>query len=197
LNKRDKAISDSLGRFRVLDRNQIICMHFSDQKQPITTANRVLQRLVLKGELKADISRRPYFYMRAENKMKFDGSKVPHFKSIADFYIELCKHGKPSVFEVEIKVTEKGGIEPDVFMIWKGTPFFVEIQRSLYTSKVMQDKIDKYQAYYESGEWKKLTNKFPLIWIQTETDYLNIQSELQILQSKNIEECIKKYMQKK
>ena len=50
--------------------------------------------------------------------VKFNSSKVPHFISIADFYYDILKHGEyPRLFEVEIKPTSKGGIEPDIFMI--------------------------------------------------------------------------------
>ncbi|MDT9027477.1 hypothetical protein [Rossellomorea yichunensis] len=39
-------------------------------------------------------------------------------------------------------------------MIWKRAPFFVEIQRSVYSHKIMSEKVDRYEAYRLSGEWK-------------------------------------------
>lgn len=198
MTERDKAILSDLKRFRVLDRNQLIALHFHDQKQPITTCNRVMNRLVLKGLAKCDKAARPYNYFHGESNMKLTSMKVPHFKSIADFYIELCQDAKPSVFEVEIKVSDKGGIEPDAFTIWHGTPFFIEIQRSLYTQKVMQAKINRYESYYLSQDWKALTNKFPLIWLLSDTVYTKIEAQnVRVFQSKDVQEFKIKYMQKK
>jgi hypothetical protein len=43
-------------------------------------------------------------------------------------------------------------MEPDAFMRWKKGPFFVEIQRSVYSDKVMQEKVGRYEAYFMSNE---------------------------------------------
>lgn len=45
-------------------------------------------------------------------------------------------------------------MEPDAFMIWKRAPFFVEIRRSIYSEKVMNDKFNRYVSYFMSNEWK-------------------------------------------
>ena len=193
MNLRDKAILADLSRFRVLDRDQIISLHFSNLRQAITTCNRVMQRLALKGLVKADISKRPYQYMLAENKMKFSSSKVPHFKAIADFFVDLCKYERPTVFEVEPKLTAKGGVEPDVYCVWKGRGIFIEIQRSRYTAKVMQLKINRYQDYYLSREWKALRETFPLIWIISDQPYTKIETDtLRVVQSRSVQDYMSK-----
>lgn len=198
MNNRDKEIIETVRKFRILDRDQIIAMFFQKQKQKVTTANRILNRLVTKGLLRASTAKRPYDYMELGTKMKSDSSKIPHFKAIADFYISISKIMKPTVFEVEPKVAGKGAIEADIYMEWNNTAFFVEIQRSRYTTKVMQKKIDLYKNYLASGDWKERTSKFPLIWIQSEGEYNNIDSGgLGILQAPTVKDCIEKYMQKK
>lgn len=45
-------------------------------------------------------------------------------------------------------------MEPDIFMIWKRAPFFLEIQRSIYSEKVMNEKVNRYVSYYMSNEWQ-------------------------------------------
>lgn len=197
MNNRDKAIHADVKRFRVLNRDQIIAIHFSNQKQPIATANRVLNRLTRDGFLKVNKTVRPYEYMLIENKMKFTSSKVNHFRAIANFYVELCKTEKPTVFEVEIKVNHKGAVEPDGFMRWLGNPFFIEIQNSVYSAKIMQEKINRYEVYRSSGDWKELSDKFPILWIQTDTHYSKLQSHFTTFQTKSVEEFVTKYVQKK
>lgn len=197
MRDRDKAILEDLKRFRVLDRNHIIAMHFSEQKHPVNTCNRIMNRLALTGHVKVDTSRKPYHYMHVENKMSFDSTKIPHFKSIADFYCELIRLNiKPKKFEVEPKVTVKGGIEPDIFMNWAGANFFVEIQRSKYTAKVMQDKINRYEKFYNEGAFKPLSEKMPLIWILSDYTYTKFETRLNIYQTKDVEEFVNKHCKK-
>lgn len=195
MNARDKAILDDLKRFRTLDRDQIIAIHFSTTKQPVTNCNRVLQRLSLKRLIRADKSLRPYRYYLTDSKIKMDSQKSNHFSSIADVYIDLLKVDKPSFFEVEPKFGEKGTVEPDIFAIWRGTPFLIEVQRSVYTKKVMDAKVKRYESFYESKEWKQYTDKFPIILIITEHKY-QITSSLTIRQSRSFSEFTQKYLLK-
>ncbi|WP_248912396.1 replication-relaxation family protein [Paenibacillus antarcticus] len=102
--------------------------------------------------------------------MKKDSQKINHFLLIAQFYKDVRKSSIPKEFIVEPKYGSKF-MEPDIFMIWKGTPFFVEVQRTVYTDKVMKAKIDRYELYFNSGEWQrepwqpKDKKVFPYIWI--------------------------------
>lgn len=192
MNQRDKAILNDLRRFRMLDRDQIIAIHFSDTKQPITNCNRVLQRLTLKGLIKADRSLRPYRYFLTDYKIRMDGQKSNHFSSIADVYIDMLQDYTPTVFEVEPKLGEKGTVEPDIFTIRQETPFFIEVQRTVYSKKVMDAKIKRYEEYYESKAWKEFADKWPIILIISDHQY-KIDSYLTIKQYKNFNEFAKKY----
>lgn len=198
---RDKLILDDLKKFRILNRDQIIAMHFNHLKQKVVVANNVLKRLRRDGYVIADTSASPYNYFLNPSPIKKDSKKIPHFNALSNFYIELAKFQTPTLFEVEPKPAQfKGGIEPDIFMIWLGSPLFVEIQRSIYSAKVMQQKINRYLAYFESDEWKKADWQgekkfFPYIWIITDYVYnLDTKDTLKVLQTKNVQEFQDKYL---
>jgi hypothetical protein len=196
VNKRDKKIVEDLIRFRVLDRDQIIKLHFKTQKDPINSCNKVLKRLVLQNEITVDRSTQPYRYFPIPH-IKKDSLKIPHFKAIADFYINLCNYKKPTLFEVEYKTGEKGSIEPDIYMVWNGAPFFVEIQRVIYSKKVLYRKMKLYQDYFYSGDWKKESKYFPYIWMITDHVYKLNFEPLKVMQSKDVKEFMKKYIRQR
>ncbi|MEH6965358.1 replication-relaxation family protein [Priestia megaterium] len=193
MNKRDQAILENLQKFYVLDRDQLIQLHLQEQKQAITTCNRIMNRLTSKGLVKVDRTTRPYNYFHNETNMKLDSTKIPHFKAITNTYLDLSKFTKPSTFDVEIKLGAKGTIEPDMYVVWNGAPMFIELQRNRYTLKVMQAKIDRYQAYYDSKEWKSFTEQFPFILILSDTRYNIDTGNLGVYQAKDIEDFIKNY----
>ncbi|KRD90821.1 hypothetical protein ASE51_09570 [Bacillus sp. Root147] len=66
MNKRDQEILENLKKFYVLDRDQIIQLHFQEQKQTITTCNRIMNRLTSKGLVKVERITRPYNYFHNE-----------------------------------------------------------------------------------------------------------------------------------
>lgn len=170
MNERDKAIIADLERFRCLTRDDVAELHFSNVKNPITQANMVLKRMRRDGRIDCSSERRMYIYF-SKPSIKKDGAKVNHFLAIADFYKQIRKVETPRRFDVEPKLGGKGRPEPDAFTIWKGAPWYVEIQRSQFSDKVMQDKLNRYEQYYLSGEWEQENwqpaNKkiFPYIWI--------------------------------
>ncbi|MGF7046419.1 hypothetical protein J2T13_000895 [Paenibacillus sp. DS2015] len=170
MNARDKVILNDLERFRCLTRDDVAELHFSHTKQPITQANIVLKRMRRDGLIKCSTERRKYIYFPYALKMKKDSQKINHFLLIAQFYKDVRRSVTPKEFIVEPKYGT-GYMEPDIFMIWKGTPFFVEVQRTTYTDKVMKAKIDRYELYYNSGEWQKESwqpkdkKVFPYVWI--------------------------------
>ncbi|RVP93289.1 hypothetical protein CN069_33935 [Sinorhizobium meliloti] len=176
MRKRDVAILNDLTRFRCLTRDDIIDLHFSHLKQPVTCCNTVLKRLRRDGLIDVNVNQQPYLYFSSPAPIKKDSTKIPHFLRIADFYKSLKKYEDPKTFIVEPKYG-KGFMEPDAFMLWKRAPFFVEIQRSIYSERVMNEKIQRYEAYYMSNEWQQEpwqpANKkvFPAVVIITDTRY--------------------------
>lgn len=196
MRKRDKSIIDNLARFRCLTRDDIIDLHFSKLKYPIGAANSVLNRLRLQGHITANINQQPYVYFVNPSPIKKDSQKIPHFLSIVDFYKQVRKYQEPNIFTIEPKF-DKGLCEPDIFMFFNKTPFFVEIQKNHYSSKVINAKIQRYERYFSSGQWKhdhwqkKDNLMFPYVWFITDTRYSIKSSNFTILQSKTVKELIK------
>lgn len=84
-----------------------------------------------------------------------------------DFYKQLRRIEHPRTFEVDPKLGGKGLPEPDAFVIWKGAPWYIEIQRSVYTEKQMNEKLNRYEGgEWENANWQILAKKmFPNVWI--------------------------------
>jgi len=170
MTNRDKAIIDDLQRFRAMTREQIARLHFNNIKNSTDQCNKVLLRLKRDGHVAVSKERRMYTYFPAKH-IKKDSSKLNHFLAIADFYCELSKHDPVRRFDVEPKLGGKGYPEPDAFMIWRATPFFIEVQRSDYSSKQWQEKMNRYEQYYHSNDWQRLDwqpkdkKVLPVIWI--------------------------------
>lgn len=171
MRERDKAIVSDLERFRCLSRDDIAYLHFSTVKNPIKEANAVLKRLRRDGIISVSKERRIYLYFPIPS-IKKDSAKIGHFLAIADFYKQLRLLDQPERFEVEPKLGPQGFPEPDAFVIWRKTPFFVEIQNNVFTDKQMQAKLHRYDSYYLTGGWEKAEWQpkdkkpiFPYIWI--------------------------------
>lgn len=60
--------------------------------------------------------------------------KIPHFLGIVDVYKQLVHYENPKLFKVEPKYG-KEYMEPDAFTIWRRSPFFIEVQKSVYSKK--------------------------------------------------------------
>lgn len=180
----------------MLSRDDIIDLHFKGLKQPITCCNTVLKRLRRDGYLDVNMNHQPYLYFSSPSPIKKDSTKIPHFLKIVEFYRSLVSIESPKQFIVEPKYG-KGYMEPDAFMIWKGTPFFVEIQRSIYSSKVMDEKISRYESYYQSNEWQQeawqpMNRKvFPAVIVITDTRYNIKSSSITFHQVQSIEQLVK------
>lgn len=168
LNIRDKAIIKDLARFRVMDRNSIAELHFSDVKAPERAANNVLLRLLREGEIQRSKSFVPYVYFGPEVNIKKNSVKIGHFLAILNIYKEMRKLGKLTTFQVEPKYGNKGLVEPDIFCEFRETHFFIEVQRTLYSDKQMQEKIDRYVDLYHSGI---MPTPFPHVLIISEQRY--------------------------
>lgn len=176
MNNRDAAIIKDLEKFRCLSRDDIAELHFSNVKNAVNEANKVLLRLRRDGVIGVSKERRKYLYF-PDRSIKKDSAKIGHFLAIAEFYREIRRHEAPSIFEVEPKLGGKGLPEPDIFMAWKRTPFYIEVQNSRFSSSVMQAKLKRYEAYHAGGEWERASWQppgkkiFPVLWIIGEGKY--------------------------
>jgi hypothetical protein len=169
LTNRDKAIIKDLNRFRVMDRNSIAELHFSDVKNPITAANTVLLRLLRDGHLQRTTSTSPYCYFGPDVQIKQNSAKLGHFLAILNTYKEMRNLGELETFLVEPKYLPKSkGAEPDCFAIMRKTAFFIEVQKTVYSEKQMAEKLDRYVDLFNSGI---IAQPFPHVLILSEQRY--------------------------
>jgi hypothetical protein len=177
LNKRDKSIIENLNRFRVMDRDSIAEIHFKGLKNPQYAANNVLLRLLREGHIQRSTSFAPYCYLGPDVSIKKNSAKIGHFLSILNVYKDILKYGNLDTFLVEPKYGSKGMAEPDVFCIFRRTPFFIEVQKSIYSEKQMNDKFNRYKDLFNSGimtreAWQNPDKPiFPHILILSEQRY--------------------------
>lgn len=169
LTKRDKAIIRDLAKFRVMDRDSIAELHFANLKNPQYAANNVLLRLLRDGEIQRSTAFVPYCYFGRDVAMKKDSAKIGHFIAILNVYKEMRELGDLESFLVEPKYGRKGvGAEPDIYCQYRRTPFFVEVQRTVYSEKLMTEKLDRYVDLYNSGVMPK---PFPHVLILSDQRY--------------------------
>jgi hypothetical protein len=173
MNKRDTQIVSTINKFKCLGRDDVIKLFFHNKKSPISNCNAVLRRLRDRGLIKQSKKQNPALYFTKENPIKETSQKIPHYLEIFNVFNTL-KH-YISRFDVEPKLGRKGTVEPDAFMIFNKTPFFVEVQLT-YSKSVMNEKIKLYEAYFHSNEWMKLKWQpsrpyFPYILVISETHY--------------------------
>jgi len=113
----------------------------------------------------------------------------------------MCTYSVPKNVIVEDKPTgRKGGIEPDLFCIFKGSPFWIEIQRNQYSEQKMQAKINLYEEFFFSDEWKTLHWQpedraaiFPSVILITPVHYAVNSDHIRIIQVPSIHELMEKY----
>ncbi|EJS62779.1 hypothetical protein ICU_04942 [Bacillus cereus BAG2X1-1] len=184
-----------LKRFRCMSRDDIIDLHFQGLKNAVTCCNTVMKRLRRDGHVDATISQQPYIYFPQPSTLRKTSQKIPHFLGVVDVYKQLIHYEKPKLFKVEPKYG-KEFMEPDAFTIWRRSPFFIEVQKSVYSKKVMQDKINRYELYFHSQEWHneswqpKESKFFPSILIITDKYYDINPSNLRIFQASSISNFI-------
>lgn len=196
LSKRDRAIIDDLTRFRCLSRDDIAAIHFPSVKDPIKAANSTLLRLYRQGLVDRSANYEPFVYFPVESNMKKSSQKIPHFLKIAGVYRELLVYDKPKLFHVEAKYA-KGLAEPDVFTIFKNSPLFIEVQRSVYNQTQINEKIERYEALYHSRlldqeTWQRPGHPvFPAVLILTDTRYAVNSASFPIMQASSISDFMK------
>jgi hypothetical protein len=167
LRDRDKAIIHDLNRFRVMDRDSIAELHFNGLKRPKNAANNVLLRLLRMGLIQRSTSFSPYVYFGPDVNIKKNSSKIGHFLAILEVYKEIKRLGQLEDFLVEPKYGAKGTVEPDIYCVYRKTPFFIEVQKTIYSNNQMKEKMDRYLELYDS----KVLNPFPHVLILSEQRY--------------------------
>ncbi|USL45861.1 hypothetical protein [Priestia megaterium] len=201
LSQRDKDIIGFIHQFRAVDRDSLVELFFKQLKSPINACNSVMVRLYRLGLIERTQQYSPAVYLPVNAKIKKNSQKILHFLSILDVYKQLCSYSMPKSVIVEDKPTgRKGGIEPDLFCIFKGSPFWIEIQRNQYSEQRMQGKIHLYEEFFFSDEWKALhwqpeerSPIFPSVILITPVRYAVSSDHVRIIQVASIHELMEKY----
>ena len=201
LSQRDKDIIGFINQFRAVDRDSLVELFFKQLKSPVNACNSVMVRLYRLGLIERTQQYSPTIYLPVDAKIKKNSQKILHFLSILDIYKQMCIYGMPKQVIVEDKPTgRKGGIEPDLFCIFKGSPFWVEIQRNQYSEQKMQAKINLYEEFFFSDEWKTLhwqpeerSSIFPSVILITSIRYAVSSEHIRIIQVASIHELMEKY----
>jgi hypothetical protein len=191
MRTRDKSILDDLERFRVLSRDDVKDLYFKQLKNPVGNCNAVLKRMYLHGYIDRNTNTQPFLYFPKQS-IKKDSAKIPHFLEIVKVYKDIIRYEKPTTFIVEPKYG-KGFMEPDIFTIWKGSPLWIEVQRTHYSEEQMNDKINRYESFYDSGailqeNWQPKTPIFPTILMLSVVRYPVASERINIIQAKSIDE---------
>ncbi len=120
--------------------------------------------------------------------MKRNSTKIPHFLSLVDVYKQITQYYMPRTFQIEPKYS-KGLAEPDIYTEFNGTPFFIEVQRNVYSQKVMDQKIERYAALRFSEEFR--SKAFPVILMISSTRYDIKNKSVRVFQIESIHEFIR------
>ncbi|WP_425203944.1 hypothetical protein [Priestia megaterium] len=201
LSQRDKDIIEFINQFRAVDRDSLVELFFKQLKSPVNACNSVMIRLYRLGLIERTQQYSPTVYLPVDAKIKKNSQKILHFLSILDIYKQMSTYSVPKQVIVEDKPTgRKGGIEPDLFCIFKGSPFWIEIQRNQYSEQKMQDKIHLYEEFFFSDEWKTLHWQpedraaiFPSVMLITPVRYALSSEHIRIIQVASIHELMEKY----
>ncbi len=201
LSQRDKDIIGFINQFRAVDRDSLVELFFKQLKSPVNACNSVMVRLYRLGLVERTQQYSPTVYLPVDAKIKKSSQKILHFLSILDVYKQMCSYSNPKQVIVEDKPTgKKGGIEPDLFCIFKSSPFWIETQRNQYSDQKMQDKINLYEEFFFSDEWKALHWQpedraaiFPSVILITPVRYAVSSEHIRIIQVASIHELMEKY----
>lgn len=201
MRPRDKDIIKNLERFSCMSRDQIANIHFKDLKYPVSAANSVLKRLVLHKQIEVSDRFSPYVYFPSATKQKKDSQKIPHSLKIVDVYIELRQYEEPTYLVVEPRYTkDQKYADPDLLVIFKGAPFFIEVQNSRYSNKLFEKKIEYYDRLYLSKEvekdvWQPKDKKyFPSLLIISDTRYNVSSNHYPIFQAPSIKSFMERVL---
>jgi hypothetical protein len=201
LSRRDKDIIAFINQFRAVDRDSLVELFFKQLKSPINACNSVMVRLYRLGLIERTPQYSPTVYLPVDAKIKKNSQKILHFLSILDIYKQMCTYSTPKQAIVEDKPTgRKRGIEPDLFCIFKGSPFWIEIQGNQYSEQKIQAKINLYEEFFFSDEWKALHWQpedraaiFPSVILITPIRYAVSSGHVRIIQVASIHELMEKY----
>ncbi len=147
---------------RIANTEQVGRLFFADRGSPSKRASEALSELAKEKLVEGEIIKlgEPKLW-RLTKKAKdskgiekkavpFHTAKINHWLAITDLYIEISKVEKPLIFIPEYRevIENKKIFSPDVWMVWRKKPYFVEVQRTPIRSKAWQEKWRIYEHVY-------------------------------------------------
>lgn len=194
MTKRDRSIIADLGRFGVMTRDQIIKLHFKGLRNPVSNANAVMLRLYRQGRVERNADFSQYVYFPIKSGASKNTPKLHHYLAIVDVYMDMKNHGKVTQFIVEPKYG-KGYAEPDAFAIWKGSPFFIEVQLSRISTKEVMLKVKRYDSLKESRiinhePWQPTSSIFPTVLLISQTRHVISNNSIKFVQVQKIDDLM-------
>lgn len=148
-------------------------------------------RLTIKGREMMDVKR---------SLIPFNNRNVEHFLAISSAYFSLQVSSSLHYFEVEGRfpfILPSGETRvycPDIFMVWEGLPYFVEVQRTAISIKKWKEKWEMAESFYEHHlpfQYKEysLTKKMVIVVLSEQTPFAVRQTHLPVCIHKRIEEA--------
>lgn len=86
--------------------------------------------------------------------------KIRHWLTIGDVYLTLASTGKKLYFETELRETFKQGAKeavfaPDVFFIFGGRAYLMEVQLKRMSKKEWSVKWSRWNEYFGGGNYRQ------------------------------------------
>jgi hypothetical protein len=155
MKPRDLAILKSLEKFKCLTRDQIAALHFTENARPYISANQVLKRLRRDNYITANTDRsfQQYIYFNNPSPIKTDSQKIDHYLMMNQTIINMMTYCPIVEFHFETSLPDADFIPDIIVEKWLGNDWFIECQNSLYTTKQLYSKLDKYKSYFDKGYW--------------------------------------------
>lgn len=181
MRNRDRRILEGLAKFRYMDRDILVRLYFRELKQPVTGCNTVMKRLrrdgyVVGREWIGARGGRSLVYALSEKGFGSGGGGIEHCLEVARFYCDVVEAGgELEWFETERRL--RSGAVVDVWMKWRKTVFYVEIQRSVVSEREMKRKVERIRSGMEDGG---------RIWIVSDKRY-NLE---RVVQSRGVQDLL-------
>lgn len=175
----EKRVSDCM---RELEREGLV----EGKLRPIGESK--VWRLTKQGRDEMDVTFHP---------VPFSNRNVDHYLAISSVYFSLQSSNHLHHFEVEPRFSLNAEGEetktycPDIFLVWKKIPFFIEVQRSPLSKNSWEKKWNVAERFFSQrvplpyGEWE-ITNDTQIIVVSSQTTDVIGQTNLSFVACKSI-----------
>lgn len=169
------AVCATLAVVRIASTEQIARVHFASSCSPIKRASECLVRLsnqkVVEGEMTG--FGRPKVWRLTKRAREERGlvwrppvlvtRKTAHWLALTECYLQLCIEETPLIWHPEYRehIEDDVVFAPDVWMVWRRKPCFLEVQLSELSSQGWRLKWLAYQKYYDLLDKRRVQPEQP------------------------------------